>query len=80
MLKKPIIHVLSEVMKRMTVDSYCFIISNAAIFMSYYVLNYTLHEIVLLCHANFGQLFVIAHVLSLTRLNLSTSCGGRCLN
>ena len=38
-LKKPIIHVLSEVMKRKTVDSYCFIIQNATIFMFYSVLN-----------------------------------------
>ena len=40
--KKPIIHVLSEVMKRKTVNSYCFIIivfQNAKIFTFYYGLN-----------------------------------------
>ena len=37
--KKSIIHVLCEVMKRKTVDSYCFIISKCYNFMFYSVLN-----------------------------------------
>ena len=40
--EKPIIHELSEVMKRKTVDSYCFIITvfqKAMTFTFYYVLN-----------------------------------------
>ena len=40
--KKPVINVLSEVTKRKTVDSYCFIITvfqNATIFTFCYVLN-----------------------------------------